>query len=144
MTELVVVSAADEAALLAEIARLVAFLDRVPDVPFLDVAYTCSLTRGPARLAVIAADVASLRARLVSVRSRIASGATRRIRDKSGTYFSRDRMLGEGCGKLAFVYPGVLSFYPDMLRDVAVRYPECRQAFDELEEARFRFRDAGK
>ena len=40
MTELVVVSAADEAALLAEIARLVAFLDRVPDVPFLDVAYT--------------------------------------------------------------------------------------------------------
>ena len=38
MTELVVVSAADEAALLAEIARLVAFLDRVPDVPFLDVA----------------------------------------------------------------------------------------------------------
>ena len=135
MTELVVVSAADEAALLAEIARLVAFLDRVPDVPFLDVAYTCSLTRGPARLAVIAADVASLRARLVSARSRIASGAARRIRDKSGTYFSRDRMLGEGCGKLAFVYPGVLSFYPDMLRDIAVRYPECRQAFDELEEA---------
>ncbi len=135
MTELVVVSAADEAALLAEIGRLVAFLDRVPDVPFLDVAYTCSLTRGPARLAVIADDVASLRARLVSARSRIASGATRRIRDKSGTYFSRDRMLGEGCGKLAFVYPGVLSFYPDMLRDIAVRYPECRQAFDELEEA---------
>ena len=88
MTELVVVSAADEAALLAEIARLVAFLDRVPDVPFLDVAYTCSLTRGPARLAVIAADVASLRARLVSARSRIASGAARRIRDKSGTYSS--------------------------------------------------------
>ena len=135
MTELVVVSAADEAALLAEIGRLVAFLDRVPDVPFLDVAYTCSLTRGPARLAVIADDVASLRARLVSARSRIASGAARRIRDKSGTYFARDRMLGEGCGKLAFVYPGVLSFYPDMLRDIAVRYPECRQAFDELEEA---------
>ena len=75
MTELVVVSAADEAALLAEIGRLVAFLDRVPDVPFLDVAYTCSLARGPARLAVIADDVASLRARLVSARSRIASGA---------------------------------------------------------------------
>ncbi|MBR2837902.1 MAG: polyketide synthase dehydratase domain-containing protein, partial [Kiritimatiellae bacterium] len=54
---------------------------------------------------------------------------------RSGTYYFRDRLLGDGGGRLAFVYPGVMSFYPDMLRDVAIENPECRAAFDELEEA---------
>ena len=42
MTELVLVRAADETALVAELTRLVAFLDRVPEVALADVAYTCS------------------------------------------------------------------------------------------------------
>ena len=135
MTELVVLRAADESALLAEISRIAAFLDRVPDVPLADVAYTCSLTRGASALSIIADDVTSLRARLVSARGRIASGSSRRIRDKSGTYYFRDHLLGPGLGKLAFVYPGVMSFYPDMMRGLAIEQPVCRSAFDELEEA---------
>ena len=134
-TELVVVSAADTASLVAEMRRLVAFLDRVPDVSFLDVAYTASLTTGPARIAMIADGVPSLRARLASAVSRLESGTMRRLKDKSGTYYFRDHLLCEGGGKLAFVYPGVMSFYPDMMRDLAVLHPECRGAFDELEEA---------
>ncbi len=132
--ELVVVSAADDASLVAEMKRLVAFLDRVPDVRFLDVAYTCSLMEGPARIAMIADGVPSLRARLVSAIPRVEQG-TKRLKDKSGTYYFRSHLLGEGAGKLAFVYPGVMSFYPDMMRDLAVLHPECRGAFDELEEA---------
>ena len=136
MTELVLVRAETEEALVAELARLVAFLDRVPEVALLDVAYTCARTLfGPCTLAVIADDVPSLRARLVSAKSRLAGGKLARIRDKSGTYYVREHLLGEGRGKLAFVYPGVMSFYPDMLRDLAVDYPACRSAFDELEEA---------
>ena len=49
-SELVLVSAADDEALVAEISRLAAFLDRIPDAPLADVAYTCSLTRGDAVL----------------------------------------------------------------------------------------------
>ena len=135
MTELVVVRAADEASLAAEIHRLVGFLDRVPNMPLADVAYTCSLTQGARALALIADDVPSLRARLSSAADRLSSAALRRIRDKSGTYYFRDRLLGAGVGKLAFVYPGVMGFYPDMLRDVAIAYSDCRRAFDELEEA---------
>ncbi|MBO5774930.1 MAG: 4'-phosphopantetheinyl transferase superfamily protein [Kiritimatiellae bacterium] len=135
MSELVLVSAANEEALLSELDRLILFLERIPDARFLDVAYTASLSRGPSRLAVIADDVPSLRARLASARDRISSGSVKRIRDKSGTYYSRERLVGDGRGKLAFVYPGVFSFYPDMLRDLAVQYPECRVAFDVLEEA---------
>ena len=48
MTELVVLRAEDEAQLIAEILRVVAFLNRVPNVQLIDVAYTCSLTRGEA------------------------------------------------------------------------------------------------
>lgn len=134
MTELVVLRAADDAALVAEISRLVGFLDRVPDVPLVDVAYTCSLTSGPNALSIIADGVPSLRSRLVSAKSRIVSGASRRIRDKSGTYYFRDHLLGPGLGKLAFVYPGVacvclprgdvvLSRHDARARDRAARMP---------------------
>ena len=135
MSELVIVSADDEKGLVDEIARIVAFLDRVQEVSLLDVAYTCSLKHGACVLAIIATDVASLRARLSSAGDRLASGTVKRLRDKSGTYYFRDHLLGAGKGRLAFVYPGVMSFYPDMLRDVVIEYPECRRAFDELEEA---------
>ena len=133
-TELVLVSAADDAALAAEAARIVAYIDRVPDAPLADIAYTCSLSHGDAVLALVVSSVHDLRARLASARDRIASGAAR-IRDKSGTYYFREHLIGEGKGKLAFVYPGVMSYYPDMMRDIAILYPECRSAFDELEEA---------
>ena len=134
ISELVVISAPNDAALAEEAARFARFLDRVGGVPLLDVAYTAALTKGPSKLAVVAGDVKELQSRLSTASARIAGGA-RRVKDKSGTYFTKDRLLGENGGKLAFVYPGVMSFYPDMLRDVAVRFPECREAFDELEEA---------
>ena len=135
MTELVILRADGEKALVDEIARLISFLDRVPDVDLADVAYTCSLTCGESVIAVIAEDVPQLRAKLSSARDRLSNPSIQRIRDKSGTYFFREHLLGEGKGKLAFVYPGVMSFYPDMMRDIAITFPECRDVFDELEEA---------
>lgn len=136
MTELVILRAADEAALVAEMGRVIGFLDRVPEAPLADVAYTCSLTTGDATIAIVSDTVLDLRTRLSSARSRLEAGSVRRLRDKSGTYYFRDHILGSsGHGKLAFIYPGAMSFYPDMLRDVAIAYPECRGAFDELEEA---------
>ena len=133
MSELVAIRAESDGKLVEEMTRLVGFLDRVPDVRLIDVAYTCSRMRGGSVVAIIADDVASLRARLVSAKDRI--GSSRRLRDKSGTYYFRDHLLGKGKGKLAFVYPGVMGFYPDMMRDLAIEYPVCRSAFDELEEA---------
>ena len=134
-SSLVVVSAADREALLEEIARIVRYLDRIPETPLIDVAYTCSLTKGAERLSLVVDNVADLRARLVSAHGRLSSPTMKRVRDKSGTYYFEDHLLGEGKGKLAFVYPGVMSFYPDMLRDLAIDFSECRSAFDELEEA---------
>jgi len=133
-TELVILSAPDDVELASQASRIVAFLDRVPDVSLADVAYTCSLTHGEAVLALVVSSVHELRERLVSARDRIYSGVSR-IRDKSGTYYFREHLLGAGKGRLAFVYPGVMGYYADMLRDLAILFPECRAAFDELEEA---------
>jgi len=134
-TELVIVRAADEAALVAESRRIVGFLDRVPNASLTDVAYTCTFLEGEHVLAIVAESTADLRARLASAADRIALGTVKRIRDKSGTYWFREHLLGADKGKLAFVFPGVTAFYPDMMRDLAILHPECRSAFDELEEA---------
>ncbi len=134
-TELVIVSAEDDAALLVELGRLVAYIDRIPDSSLVDIAYTCSLVRGPSRIAFVSSSTSDLRARMASAKNRIASSDISRIKDKGGTYWFRERLLGDGRGRLAFVFPGALSFYPDMLRDLTVTFPECRNPFDELEEA---------
>ena len=134
MTELVLVGADDEGSLVAEVDRLVGYIDRAPEAPLVDIAYTCALVHAPCVLAVAADTTADLRARLASARDRLSSGVAR-LRDRTGTYYQRVPLLGTGKGLLAFVYPGVMSFYPDMMRDLVIRHRECRDAFDELEEA---------
>jgi phosphopantetheine--protein transferase-like protein len=134
-TELVIVSADDQKTLIETVDKIIEFIDRAPGVPLVDVAYTCSLTKGSVRLSIIASNLQDLRNRLFSARSRIITTSTRRIKDKSGTYFFKENLLGEGKGRLAFVYSAANGFYPDMMRDLAILYPECRAAFDDLEEA---------
>ena len=139
-SELILIGAADAEALCSELERLERFLEQAPSVFLRDVAYTCALAyrdlpEKGAVLAIVASSADELRARVASARTRIAGG-TERIRDKSGTYFFRQHLLGPGTeGKLAFLFPGAASFYPDMLRDLVIGFPECRAAFDELEEA---------
>lgn len=136
-SELVLLGADDDEALAAAADRLVTFLDQAPGVALRDVAYTCTknFAAAPAAvLAVIARTTADLRTRLVSAAGRIRAGSSR-IRDRSGTYYFRQHLLGAGVGKLAFVFPGAASFYPDMLRDLTVRFRDCRLPFDELEAA---------
>lgn len=129
-SELTLVRAADGESLMSLVTEIVGFLDRAPSVPLKDVAYTCMKTQGPAVLAVVAQTTSDLRSRLSLAASRIAAGSER-IRDRSGTYYEARPIEG----RLAFVLPGGFSFYPDMLCDLAIRFPECRGAFDELEEA---------
>lgn len=137
-SELILLGAENDDALAAAAERLVRFIDQAPGVALADVAYTCAKAFPENRVAVVALvvrSVADLRGRLVSIAGRIRSG-TARVRDKSGSYYFRKHLLGEGSeGKLAFVFPGAASFYPDMLRDLAVRFRECRLPFDELEAA---------
>ena len=139
-SELVLVAARDVPDLCNEIRRLAGFLGQAPGVPLRDVAYTCAsaykaLEEKNAVLALVVSSVPELQARLAVALPRIEGGAER-VRDKSGAYFFRKHALGPGTeGRPAFMFPGATSFYPDMLRDLVIGFPECRAAFDELEEA---------
>ena len=135
MSELVIVRAADTAALVEEMTRISSYIDRTPSTSLLDVACTCARGEGDSVIAFVADNVQTLRTRLASAATRIGGGSIKRLRDKSGTYWYGTHLLGEGGGKLAFVFPGVTSFYPDMMRDLAIHHSSCRSAFDELEEA---------
>ena len=86
----------------------------------------------PYRIAVPDDVLTDLRDRLILAHKKLSENAGR-IRDKSGTYFFRDRLCPRG--RIAFLFPGAVSFYPDMLRDLSLVFEECREAFDELEEA---------
>ena len=129
-SELVLIRASDRESLAALVVSISNFLEQAPSASLRDVAYTCTKTTGPAVLAVVTHSTEDLRARLALAASRMASGAAR-IRDKSGTYYEKEPVEG----KLAFISPGGFSFYPDMMCDLAILFPECRGAFDELEEA---------
>ncbi|MCL1919858.1 MAG: polyketide synthase dehydratase domain-containing protein [Kiritimatiellaeota bacterium] len=133
-TELCLIGAATDAALLGEVKRVLNFLEHAPEDVLPDVAYTCACkARGqPSVLAVVAASADDLRDRLTLAHAKLSENA-KRIRDKSGTYFFRDRLCPQG--RVAFLFPGVMSFYPDMLRDLSRVFEDCRSAFDELEEA---------
>ena len=129
-SELVVVRADDPSGLQSAVADLKMFLEQAPSAQLKDVAYTCSRMQGNSAVAIVTQSTEDLRARLGVVSSRLAAG-TSRIKDKSGTYFDAEPIEG----RTAFVFPGGFAFYPDMLCDLAILFPECRGAFDELEEA---------
>ncbi len=135
MSELVVVRSHDTAALVATMEKIASYIDRVPAVQLSDVAYTCAQTEGDSVIAFVVEALGDLRTRLGSAVARIGGGSLKRLRDKSGTYWYGSHLLGEGGGKLAFVFPGVMSFYPDMMSDLAIASESCRSAFEELEEA---------
>ncbi len=136
-SELVIVGGDTAEALVAEMRRLMSFLEQAPSAQIEDVAYTCVTSAKGKRcvVSVVADSTAELLARLRVAASRI-EGGTARIRDKSGTYYFREHLAGPGTnGKVAFLFPGGMSFYPDMLRDLLILFPVCRMPFDELEEA---------
>lgn len=136
MTHLIRICAADEASLVDEISRTISFIDRVPEVRFDDVAYTCSFTAGRARLAVIASDTANMRRKLSLALQQMTSPTFKgTLSNKSGVYYFRDPLLGPEGGKLAFVFTSVLAFYPNMMRDLVLSSRLFRNAFDELEVA---------
>lgn len=133
-SELCLIGAPNDDMLADEIKRVIHFLEHAPEVSLEDVAYTCacSARRMPSVIAVVAASVHDLRDRLTAAHKKLLSHANR-IREKSGTYFFRDRLRPQG--RIAFLFPGAVSFYPDMLRDLCLVFEDCRSAFDELEEA---------
>ncbi|MEW6221244.1 MAG: type I polyketide synthase, partial [Thermodesulfobacteriota bacterium] len=130
--ETVVLAAADRPGLLAAAARLEAFLAAHPAMPLRHLAFTLNtgVTAGRGlRLALVAQDGADLLAKLRQATARLGDGGCQRLRDRRGIYFFAEPVGGQ----LAFLFPGEGSQYPGMLVDLALHFPEIRQAFDQAD-----------
>ena len=83
------------------------------------------------RLAIVAASLDDLRAKLERASRQLASPNCRQIKHVSGIYHAAEP-LGRG-GKLAFLFPGEGAQYPNMLADLCLHFPEVRECFDQID-----------
>lgn len=84
---------------------------------------------GGERLAVVAEDRRALEKRLAGALNKLADPARDRLQTRDGVYFS----ARPAEGRVALLFPGENSQYSDMLRDLAVEFPEVRRWFDFLD-----------
>jgi acyl transferase domain-containing protein/NAD(P)H-dependent flavin oxidoreductase YrpB (nitropropane dioxygenase family)/NADP-dependent 3-hydroxy acid dehydrogenase YdfG len=79
-------------------------------------------------LAVIASSLEDLKQKLTQAHQDLVKPELNRIENPRGIYFSQQPLAFEG--RLAFLFPGQGSQYPDMLSGLAVLFSEVREAFE--------------
>ncbi len=139
-SEALLIGADSREALLLEIKRLKAYIEKEKEINLKDLAFTLSLTGGkPFRLSMVACSGDEAAKKLGYAADRLGDPSVKRIRDKSGIYYFEDPPVKGG--KVAFLFPGEGSQYPDMLSDLCVHFPEVRSVFDLVDRA---FRERGR
>jgi len=130
-SELLVFSQSDRPALLDQVAQLRERIRLEPSLDLRELATELWQRRGQGgqRLAVIAKDGRELDARLTAVLGKLADGARDHLHTREGVYFGAKPLAG----RVALLFPGENSQYPNMLRDLAVEFPQVRRWFDFLD-----------
>ncbi|HET7035096.1 MAG TPA: beta-ketoacyl synthase N-terminal-like domain-containing protein [Thermomicrobiaceae bacterium] len=135
-SEVIVLEAASAGELRARAELLHAALEPLAaasePVRLTDLAYTLNSALGavesPLRLALIATSLADLRKKLERALKRLADPTCRQIKDVSGIYYSAEPLARQG--KLALLFPGEGSQYPNMLAELCLHFPEVRACFE--------------
>ncbi len=131
---LCLIGADDTPGLIAEIDRVLRFLEHSNGLSLIDVVFTATSAarRKPRILSIWCDSLSELQQKLSIAQRRLAGGRTH-IRDKSGIFYTATPLAAEG--KIAFIYPGTGSFHLEMMRDIALTFDGVREAFDDMEEA---------
>lgn len=117
--------------------RVLAFLDFNPQTSLASLASKLAQTPGGSkhRLAVIATGHKDFKEKLGRIKARIAQSCVNSLQQASnGIYYAHSPMPG----KVAFLFPGEGSQYPNMLGDLCMHFPQIRHWFDFLDDT---FRD---
>jgi acyl transferase domain-containing protein/NAD(P)H-dependent flavin oxidoreductase YrpB (nitropropane dioxygenase family)/NADP-dependent 3-hydroxy acid dehydrogenase YdfG len=133
--ELLLVAADSTRDLIAEVRTLEATLEHLSDAKLRDLAFTLwqrAATRRTVTVAIVASSVADFQKKLRSVSSALEKEVD--IVDHVQTVYYVNKPLARG-GTITFLFPGQGSQYPSMLAELAVHFPEVRQAFEVLDVA---------
>ena len=139
-SELIALGAASRAQLSERTRTLDAYLASAPEADLLDVAYNVQAAwmqpeadgAFPSyRLTIVAESTADLRAKLARAAALLDDPRRQQIRDIKGIYFFERPLYPEG--KIAFLFPGEGSQYPNMLADLCLHFPEVRACFDRMD-----------
>ncbi len=87
---------------------------------------------GP-KLALVANSLDDLREKLASAVKVLRAPEPAEISDPRGIYFAPEQPLREA--KVAFLFPGQGSQHPNMLRELALHFPEVRGAFERADQS---------
>jgi acyl transferase domain-containing protein/NAD(P)H-dependent flavin oxidoreductase YrpB (nitropropane dioxygenase family) len=138
-SELFLWSAPSRQALVADLEFLEQALEQGAQPELTDLAYTLYETFNARRsmldvhLAVVATSLDDLRQKLAQAREAMGAPGLVEIADPRGIYFTEQPLAREG--KVAFLFPGQGSQYPNMLCDLALAFPEVREAFERADRA---------
>ncbi len=80
------------------------------------------------RLAVVATSLDDLKLKVISAQEALRRPGTIQLQDPRGLYFTEKPLAREG--RVAFLFPGQGSQYPDMLCQLAIQFPEVRARFE--------------
>ncbi|MBW4662607.1 MAG: polyketide synthase dehydratase domain-containing protein [Chroococcus sp. CMT-3BRIN-NPC107] len=132
-SELLVFSANSKKLLLALIDKIQHLL-ATNSVALAEIAYTLSLASiGTHRLAIVAKDIPDLQTKLKLAVEKLLDVNRTQIQTRSGIYYA-ECLDTANKGKVAFLFPGEGSQYPNMLADLCLYFPKVRAWFDFLDE----------
>ena len=83
------------------------------------------------RLGIVATSLEDLQAKLAAAIGKLRDPGCKRIKTAKGTYYESEPLGRDG--KVALVFPGEGSQYPNMLSDLCLHFPEARAMFDRLD-----------
>ena len=132
--ELLLLHGPDRAAVLRRVDEVLAQIAkgglRLQDLAF---ALSRGFKPGGRCLAVVAASLEDAAKKLTHSREKLSRSDNVRLQDRNGIFY-QDEPLG-AAGKVAFLFPGEGAQYPNMLRELALHFPEARDAFDQVDKA---------
>src|SRR5262245_35798934 len=128
--ELFVLRADDRASLREQVLILTAWLESNPSIRLADLAYSLilDLIPGGSRLAIVAASLDELSAKLARAAERLADSKVRQIRDVQGIYYFDEPLYASGA--MAVLMPGEGTQSVGMLGELCRHFPEVAAGFD--------------
>ncbi len=145
-SEVAVFHADSRSGLIERVQSVGAWVSSLPEasgVSLEDLAFTLAGQFQPTpkamRAAIIATSLADLKLKIDRLVDRLSDPVCTRIQDRSGIYFYAEPLAATG--KVAFLFPGEGSQYPNMLADLCMHFPEVRRAFDAMDEV---YRECGR